>query len=356
MKPTTALRTAGIEGIVRSDDNTKRLLRAVRPGEIAVIRHADLDEAAASGLLAARVKAVVNAERTVTGTFPNEGPAVLLRGGVPVYEIEPAAFGLFQDGERVVLHDDSIVGQRSGVPCRKLTYEQIGIANRAAERNFGRALLDFAGNTIMRAYEEMGTLCEPIFVPPLRKPMASRLAVVVARGNGYREDLAALRPLVADKKPVWIAVDGGADAMIELGCVPDYIVGDMDSVSDAALRCGAQLLVHAYADGRAPGLARIERLGLAADVVVAPGTSEDAALRIAFEQGAERIVAVGAHSSPIDFLEKGRAGMASTLLTRMLIGRKLIDARGASLWLLPAKPMLSVVSGAGLAAEGGAGS
>src|ERR1043165_3023492 len=132
-------------------------------------------------------------------------------------------------------------------------------------------------------------------------------------------------------KPVLVAVDGGADALLELGRKPHLIVGDMDSVSDDALRCGAELVVHAYSgNGNAPGAVRLEALGIPYHTVPAPGISEDLALLLACEKGAELIVAVGTHLNLIEFLERERSGMASTFVTRLKVGEILVDAKGVS--------------------------
>ena len=125
-------------------------------------------------------------------------------------------------------------------------------------------------------------------------------------------------------------MDGGADALIEAGFRPDMIIGDMDSCSDDTLRCGAELVVHAYHDGRAPGMERIEALGLSAVVFPALGTSEDAAMLLADFKGARLLVAVGTHASLVEFLDKGRSGMASTFLVRLRVQHKLVDAKGLS--------------------------
>jgi uncharacterized membrane-anchored protein len=160
--------------------------------------------------------------------------------------------------------------------------------------------------------------------------MGGRHVLIVVRGFDYREDLAHLRSYVRDIRPVLLAVDGGADALLEFGLRPDIILGDFDSVSDAALRCGAQLIVHSYRGGQAPGAARLESMGLEYDTFSPTGTSEDAAMLLAFEKGAELIVAVGTHVSMVEFLDKGRAGMASTFLTRLKVGQLLMDAKGVS--------------------------
>ena len=158
-----------------------------------------------------------------------------------------------------------------------------------------------------------------------------RHVLVVVRGQDYKEDLATIRSYIEEMKPILVGVDGGADALIECGYDPDVIVGDMDSVTDEALKKAKEIVVHAYVDGRAPGLKRVQDLGLDAVVFPAPGTSEDIAMLTAYEYGAELIVALGSHSNMIDFLEKGRKGMASTFLVRLKIGAKLIDAKGVNL-------------------------
>ncbi len=166
--------------------------------------------------------------------------------------------------------------------------------------------------------------------PRSRTQLEGRHALIVVRGYDYREDLRALRPYIREYRPILIGVDGGADALVENGYTPDLIVGDMDSVSDEVLRCGAEVVVHAYADGHAPGLQRVQDLGVEAIVFPAAGTSEDVAMLLADEAGASLIVAVGTHATLVEFLDKGRQGMASTFLTRLRVGGKLVDAKGVS--------------------------
>jgi uncharacterized membrane-anchored protein len=108
------------------------------------------------------------------------------------------------------------------------------------------------------------------------------------------------------------------------------ILGDMDSASDPALRSGAELIVHAYPDGRAPGRQRLLDLGLDHTLVPAAGTSQDVAMLMAYEKGAALIVSVGAHFNLIEFMDKNRDGMSSTFLTRLRIGETLVDAKGVS--------------------------
>ena len=196
--------------------------------------------------------------------------------------------------------------------------------------NLRAELEKFVQNTLDYAIKEKDLILGGIVPPEIKVPIDGRQVLVVVRGSNYREDLATLRSYITEVKPVLIGVDGGADALIEAGYHPDLLIGDMDSVSDEALQGGAEVVVHAYPDGRAPGLSRVQALGVPCQLFPAPGTSEDMAMLLAYERGADLIVAVGAHSNMIDFLEKGRPGMASTFLVRLKVGSILVDARGVS--------------------------
>jgi uncharacterized membrane-anchored protein len=191
-------------------------------------------------------------------------------------------------------------------------------------------LESFAANTMEYLKKERDLLLDGVGVPDCRTSFDGRQALIVVRGYHYKEDLATLRPYIREYRPVLVGVDGGADAIIEGGYTPDMIVGDMDSVSDHALTCGAEIVVHAYRDGNAPGLERVRELGVEPVVFPATGTSEDVAMLLADDKGASLIVAVGTHATLIEFLDKGRAGMASTFLTRLRVGGKLVDAKGVS--------------------------
>jgi uncharacterized membrane-anchored protein len=170
----------------------------------------------------------------------------------------------------------------------------------------------------------------PISLPTTRTDFRERHVLIVVRGPDYKKDLRTLRAYIHDVRPLLIGVDGGADAILEEGYKPDLILGDMDSASDKALSCGAELVVHAYPDGRAPGRERLQELELEHLVIPAAGTSQDIAMLLAFEKGAALIVSVGAHFNLIEFLDKNRAGMSSTFLTRLRIGEVLVDAKGVS--------------------------
>lgn len=199
-----------------------------------------------------------------------------------------------------------------------------------AETNQDKLLDHFVKNTLEHAWREKGVILGSLQLPEIETKIADRHVLVVVRGKNYREDLRAITHYIDAEQPVLIGVDGGADVLWEFGCKADIVIGDMDSVSDDVLKCAGEIVVHAYPDGLAPGMERIKQLGLKAAVFSAPGMSEDIAFLLAYAKKARLIVAVGAHSSMIDFLEKGRSGMASTFLVRLKIGEKLVDAKGVS--------------------------
>jgi len=319
-------------GRARLGRRTKNLVGRLGPGDVAIIDHQDIDRVSAEELLESGVRVVVNVARSQTGRFPNPGPLLLVRGGVRLIDAPGAPlFDELSDGEDVSVRGASVFRNGSCLANgRTLGAEELARALAEQRGRVTEALEGFAENTLRYLLDEGRLLAEGVEFPALETRFRDRHALVVARGPGYKRDLAIVRPYVRDFKPVLIGVDGGADALLAGGMKPDVIVGDMDSVSDGALRCGAELMVHAYRDGEAPGAPRLDRLGLRYSSVSAPGISEDIALLLAFEKGAELIVAVGTHFNLTEFLERDRAGMSSTFVTRLKVGEILIDAKGVS--------------------------
>jgi uncharacterized membrane-anchored protein len=319
-------------GPARLDRRTKRLTRRLSADDIAIIDHTDLDRVSAEELLESGVRVVVNVSDSQTGRFPNPGPLLLVRGGVCLIDAPGAElFDDVDDGELLTVRGANLYRNGTRVAAGRIL-EAGELATRLAEQRsrVTEALEAFADNTMRYLREEGRLLSEGIDFPALKTRFRDRHALVVVRGPGHKRDLRIVRPYVRDFRPVLIGVDGGADAVIEAGYKPDVIVGDMDSVGEKALKSGAELLVHAYPSGPAPGAARLNELGLAYEVVPAPGMSEDVALLLAFEKGAELIVAVGTHLNLIEFLERDRSGMSSTFLTRLKVGEILVDAKGVS--------------------------
>jgi uncharacterized membrane-anchored protein len=328
-------RSSDLPGIVapaRLDRRTKTLARRLTAGDIAIIDHADLDRVGAESLISKQVAAVVNAAPSITGRYPNLGPQLLVQAGIPLVDgVGGGVFADVREGQTVRLDGDTLyLGDEIVAKGTVQAADSIAAAMGAAREGLADQLRGFMANTLEYLNRDSDLLFDGIPLPELRTRLAGRHVLVVARGYGYREDLQALRAYIREFKPVKVGVDGGANALIDAGYQPDMIVGDMDSVSDAALHCGAEVVVHAYPSGEAPGLPRVRDLGL--DCVLCPvtGTSEDTAVLIADAAGAKLIVAVGMRFSLVEFLDKGRSGMASAVLTRIRAGDKIVDAKGVS--------------------------
>ena len=317
---------------MRADKRTKDLTKRLQPGDVAVIDHEDLDRVSAEALVPCRPSVVINAAASITGRYPNVGPEILLDAGIPL--IDGAGSGAFErltEGAWVrVAAGEVFVGEERIAAGTVQTIERVARDMASAREGLSVQLEAFAKNTMDYLVQEKDLLLDGVGVPDITTKLDGRHALIVVRGYNYKEDLRALDHYMREFKPILIGVDGGADALLELGRKPHLIVGDMDSVSDAALRCGAEIVVHAYRDGRAPGVARVEQLGVTPVIFPAMGTSEDVAMLLADDKGASLIVAVGTHATLVEFLDKGRAGMASTFLTRLRVGSKLIDAKGVS--------------------------
>jgi len=347
--------TRVIEGIGRRDRKTKHLVKRLNPGDIAFVYHEDMDRVSAESLVKAGVAAVVNAYRFTTGSYPNQGPSILLDAGIHLIEdVGEEELDDIEEGLTYRIVDGSIYrGDTVVAAGYVLTREDVSRRMEEARENLDRELMKFADNTLDFIRKERKLLFEDLAIPELATRFENRSALVVVRGHDYEHDIEALRSFISEERPVVIGVDGGADALLERGIKPHVIIGDMDSVSDESLKSGAELVVHAYADGRAPGMARLRALGLAERAHVFPfaGTSEDAALVLAYEKGASLIVLVGGHVNLIDFLDKGRRGMASTFLTRLKVGDRLVDAKGVSrLYRSKASPyQLLLIAGGALA-------
>jgi uncharacterized membrane-anchored protein len=333
---------------------TKLLVRHLVRGEVAVIDHLDIDRVSAEELIAAGATAVLNCRSSSSGSYPNLGPQLLVEAGIHLVDLpDDALFGEVSDGEALTVSDGRVLrGDTVLAEGEVLDLARVRAETEARRREVGEALERFAHNTIEHMREERELLAGRIDLPRFATDFRDRSALVVVRGVDHQRDLRALRPFIRDMRPVLVAVDGGAEALLEAGLSPDMIVGDMDSAGEAALRCGAELVVHSYPDGRAPGRARLDELGVSYKLVPAPGTSQDVAMLLAAEKGARLIVAVGSQFNLVEFLDRNREGMSSTFLTRLRIGEILVDAKGVSRLYHPRPgltPLLVVVA-AGLIA------
>jgi uncharacterized membrane-anchored protein len=321
-----------LSGIARVDPRTKNLTKRLQAGDIAVINHTDIDRVSAEALVEKKPKAVLNAAKSTSGRYPNLGPGILHDAGIPLIDDLGSAIMDVREGQRLTFDNSGCVyaGDRLIAQGILQTSETIAADQAAAKAGMSVQLKAFATNTMEYVEHEQDLIFDGVGVPEVKTNFAGRPVLVVVRGYRYKDDLAALRPFIREYHPIMVGVDGGADAILEEGYKLDMIVGDMDSVSDKALSSGAEIVVHAYRDGRAPGKKRVEDLGVPHVVFPCTGTSEDVAMLLADDKGAKLIVAVGTHNTLIEFLDKGRSGMASTFLTRLAIGSKLIDAKGVS--------------------------
>jgi uncharacterized membrane-anchored protein len=334
-----------VRGVARLGKRTKTLVKRLKPSDVAIIDHENLDRVSAEDLIACGVKAVVNAARSSSDRYPNMGPLLLVQAGVLLVDAPGAPlFDKLKDGDAVVVRGAEV--RRDGELIATGAVQDpaaLRALNDERRREIGEALEAFARNTVEHMLEERELLVGKLELPRFDTEFRDLPALVVVRGVDHKRDLRALRSYIRDVKPVIVAVDGGADALVEHGFRADMIVGDMDSVSDRTLRMGAELIIHAYPDGRAPGRDRVKDLGLPHKIVPAPGTSQDIAMLIAAEKGARLIVSVGSQYNLVEFLDKNRQGMSSTFLTRLRIGEILVDAKGVSRLYRPRPGLTPIV-------------
>lgn len=314
---------------------TKDLAKILTPGSIAVIAHDDLDRVAAESLVQAKPSAVINVCPSITLRYPNGGPSVLATAKIPLLdclETNLGGLGNMKTAE-IDLESSKVVFKSNSdeivTKAKIWSEDEIEKAMEVARGNIGNELKAFATNTLEYIDKEVGEFFAPLEVPNLSTDFKGRHCLVVVRGHDYKQDLQTLKPYIKEFQPVIIAVDGGADALLEVGLKADVIIGDFDSVTKEALE-GPELIHHVHRDGRAPGKKELQEFGKPYKEFVSNGMSEDVAMLMAYEAGATLIVAVGTHGTMVELLDKGRRGMASTFLTRTRLGPVLVDAKGVS--------------------------
>ena len=331
---------SGLTGPVRVDRRTSGVLRRAQDGDIVVIDHLDLDRSNAEALVAHGVRGVVNATRFISGRYPNLGPEVLARAGVTLVEgVGHDVFTRLSDGDRVTLRDGALLVKGEVVASgEELTLDDVVSRMGEAREGLTTQLQSFTHNTTEFLRREQDLLLHGRGMPDLSTRIAGRPVVVVVRDFDYAADLKMLRRYIREQNPVLIAVDGGADALLAVRLKPDVLVIGPDgfagragntpgaAVSDKALRSSREVLLHADASDRLVGAERLERLGIRPARVAASGTTEDIALLLADTKGASLIVTVGTHATLDEFLDRQRSGLASTFLTRLRVGSKIVDA------------------------------
>ena len=338
-RPDAAL--PGTSGPLRVDRRTSTLVRRLKPGDVAVIDHLDLDKANAQALLDCGVVAVVNASPFISGRYPNLGPELLARAGVVLVDsVGSEAFSKLHDGTPARIQDGQLfVKDEPVVSGKELSLDDITAMMEEARGGLSTQLQSFTHNTTEFLRREQDLLLHGEGAPDLRTRLAGRPVMVVVKGYDYRDDLRGLRRYIREQRPVLIGVDAGADALLEAGHRPDIVVigenglapgtrADGSTVSDKALRGAKEVVLHSDRAGRAVGSDRLERIGVRPHNFSASGTSEDVALLLADLAGASLIVSVGTHATLNEFLDRHRSGLASTFLTRLRVGPKLVDAKG----------------------------
>lgn len=333
----------GVVGTARLDRRTNSLVRRLRPGDVAVIDHLDLDRASAEALVDCGVVGVVNAAPFISGRYPNLGPELLAKSGVQLIDnVGAEVFAKVHDGNVVRLHDGQVFVKDQPVATgRELDADAVRELMEEARGGLSTQLQSFTHNTTEFLRREQDLLLHGQGVPDISTNLEGRAVVIVVHGYDYREDLRRLRRYIREQRPVLLGVDSGADALFAAGHRPDIlVVGENGlaqgeraadtglTVSDKALRGCREVVLHTDRSGRAVGADRLDRLGVRAQAFPASGTSEDIAMLLADLSGASLIVSVGTHATLDEFLDRHRSGLASTFLTRLRVGPKLVDAKG----------------------------
>src|SRR5271163_2918458 len=297
----------GLIGTARVDRDIDRLLRRVCPGDIAVLDVLDLDRITADALVDAEIAAVINASPSVSGRYPNLGPEVLLANG-----------GVY-------------AGDRRLIRGTERTDEEIAELMQEAKSGLVAHLEAFAGNTIEFIRSESPLLIDGIGIPDVDIELRRRHVVVVADEDDAADDLKRLKPFIKEYQPVLIGAGSGADVLRQAGYRPQLIVGDPSNLSTEVLKCGAQVVLPADADGHAPGLERIQDLGVGAMTFPAAGSPADLALLLADHHGAALLVTAGHRANIETFFDRTRQDSnPSTFLTRLRVGAKVVDAKAVA--------------------------
>jgi uncharacterized membrane-anchored protein len=355
----------GIRGVARLDRRTPRLAARLNAGDVAIIDHVDLDRMSAELLVATKPAAIINAQPSISGRYPNLGPQLIVSSGILLLDnVGAEVFAAVKEGTKVRIDGATVfIGETPVATGTPQDIESVAQSMLEAKAGLSSQLEAFAVNTSEFMNRERSLLLDGVGIPEVRTRFAGKHALIVVRGHEHEKDLKRLKHYIREYKPVLVGVDGGADALLEAGYKPHLVIGDMDAVSDTALGSGAEVVVHAYPDGRAPGLLRVQDLGIEATTFPTSGTSEDAAMLIADDKGAELVVAVGSHATLTEFLDRGRSGMASTFLTRLRLGAKLVDANsvarlyrnrisGAALLLLVIAALVAIVAALAISDSG----
>lgn len=320
-------------GVARVDRRLPRLLDRLNAGDIAIIDLPDLDRTSAESLVAAKVSAVVNAQPSISGRYPNLGPEVLVANGILLLDdVGTEIFSAVRDGAKIRIADNAVhVGDKAVAHGTKQDAQSIAEAMISAKAGLAAQLENFGAGAQQHMQRERELLLDGSGVPEVRTQFKGRHVVLVANGFEHKTDLKALKHYIREFHPVLVGINGGADALLAAGYKPDVVVGDLDDIGEKALRAAGEVVAHADFQGRVPGLARVQDLGIETVLFATSGTSEDAAMLLADKGDARLIVTVGMRASLEELLDARRGSIASTVLTRLKLGGRLVDAKAAAL-------------------------
>ncbi len=329
-----------VEGTVRVDRRTTGLLGQLRPGDIAVLDHLDLDRRTAEQLVEHRVAAVVNAGRFVSGRYPALGAEVLAKAGIALLDdVGPGVLATRSGAAGRLEGDVLLVGGKQVARGARLDLDAVLAQMDQARTGLATQLESFTHSTTEYLRREQELLLHGQGVPEVSTRIAGRPVVVVVRAFDHEADLRCIRRFIREQHPVLVGVDAGADVLRAARLKPDIVVIGEEGlarvpggsgervVSDEALRSAREVVVHADATDRAVGADRLDRIGVRPLRVATSGTSEDLALLLADLKGASLVVTVGTHATLDEFLDRQRSGLASTFLTRLRVGSRLVDAK-----------------------------
>jgi uncharacterized membrane-anchored protein len=322
----------GVSGVARLDRRVDRLLKRAHPGDVLVVDIADLDRSTADAFVRAKVGVVVNAQPSISGRYPNLGPEVLIANGVHLVDgVGSEIFSDLKEGTRVRLDGETLyVGEQELARGIRQDSESVAASMAKAKEGLSAQLEAFAASTQQHMQRERELLLNGVGLPELRTAFDGRHVLLVARDYDFKADLRSLKHYIHEFRPVLVGVDGGADVLRDAGYRPELVVGDVDAMSDAVLREAAEVVAHADRDGRVIGLARVQDLRIEPTIFPTAGTSEDAAMLLADAGGAKLIVTVGMRATLEEFLDAGKGGIASTVLTRLKLGGRLVDSKAAA--------------------------
>jgi uncharacterized membrane-anchored protein len=339
MKPATRTRPAttapGLTGTARVERRTRVLLPRLRPGDVAVVDHLDMDRATAQALVDAGVSAVVNAAPKISGRLPNHGPQVLAEAGILVLDRVEGAFGI-SDGASVRIHDEVVFAGGAAVAMgREVDVHTVDLEMAQARLAMGSQLESLTHNSTEFLRREEGFLLHGLGLPETATRIAGRPVVLVVPGAGSRGRLTSIRAFIREQDPVLVGVDRGADLLLDAGHRPDMVVvsnaaGDAERPSAQALRTARDVVVRVDSGSRLQA-EQLERLGVRPLPVESSATTEDTALLLLEAEEARLIVGVGLHASLEEVLDRQSPGLAGTYLTRLKVGHLLVDAASVHL-------------------------